>query len=419
MVVMRAWRERLTQSGRFVVIGAMASGISTAFPGQSAGTVAFSFFAGLLLTAWGVSLFNRPRLAVERHLADRCMAGQTIPMTIRVRNDSKKPQLDIGAYEFNLPKKLKLQEESNYLQRLEPRQSHEFEYALRTHKRGLYVLHGATGLSAFPFALTHAKRFSPQTHRLSVYPKFAPIRDLRIHTGERHQPGGVMLLSKVGESMEYVGNREYRLGDRVRDLHLRSWARVGRPIVRQYQQEYMTRVAMIVDTFTPYYKLPHFRTSGTGLQRLWKAQMLIGADIEMFEAQLSLAAAVADNLARRDYLIDFFVAGPTLHRFQSGRSLAHLENVLDVLACLERCRKDSLRKIMPSLMDEMTQMSCVVVLLLRWDETRRLLLDNLVQCGARVRAVLLSDNAQQIAAAEKAGVTHLMPSQVFDGVEEL
>ncbi len=81
-----------------------------------------------------------------------------------------------------------------------------------------------------------------------VIPRIADVKRLRTPMGQRYQPGGVALASKTGESMELLGVRPYRAGDRVRDLHVRGWARTGKPVVREYQQEYFSRIGVVVDT---------------------------------------------------------------------------------------------------------------------------------------------------------------------------
>ena len=97
----------------------------------------------------------------------------------------------------------------------------------------------------------------------------------------------------------------------VRDLHAKTWARTGEPVVRKYQQEYFSRVGVILDTDLP------------------------GRDEEKFEAAISLAAGMIANLSRGEALIDLLVTGDRLHPLTVGRSLGHLDQALDHLACVE------------------------------------------------------------------------------------
>ena len=54
----------------------------------------------------------------------------------------------------------------------------------------------------------------------------------------------------VGAPVEYIGNREYQEGMQVRKWDFASWARLGRPIVREYQSPSVQAITLIVDTST-------------------------------------------------------------------------------------------------------------------------------------------------------------------------
>ena len=56
------------------------------------------------------------------------------------------------------------------------------------------------------------------------------------------------MSSDLGESFEYIGNREYREGDNVRDIDWTATARLNTPIVREYRDEYFLRVGVVLDT---------------------------------------------------------------------------------------------------------------------------------------------------------------------------
>jgi len=63
-------------------------------------------------------------------------------------------------------------------------------------------------------------------------------------TSGRRGPG-----RRRGESEEFVAMREYRRGDSLRRVHWRSTARLGELVVKEYQDEYFVRHALVLDTF--------------------------------------------------------------------------------------------------------------------------------------------------------------------------
>ncbi len=416
----RVYRERLTRSGRFVLIGAMATGIATGMPSQMVGTVAFSFFAALFCGSMLISVLSRLKgLRVRRIMADRCMAGQAVPVIYRVQNTGGRDALDVGAYEFSLPRRLRLVEDPQYVARLRPGQSRDFHYQLRVERRGHYVLYGPVALSAFPFAITQARRKSPQTQRVVVYPHFCPLSRISLGQGRHEQFAGVTLRHHAGQSMEFMGNREYRAGDRLRDLHSRSSARVGRPVVRQYQQEMVTRVAMWVDTFVPWVARPRLRLSGQGWDRLWESKLFIGRDEDLLEANLSLAAAVADHLSTHDYRVDLFAIGRKIETPAHGQPSVHLESIFEYLSCAQLSKQDPLGGIMDSFRQQIGRGTTVIALFAHWDELRSRWLAMLRSGGAAVKAMVLTDDPRLAARVAQEGVDTLSVNQVREGVVEL
>lgn len=398
------------------MVGAATTAIAGSFPEHMVGSYAFSFFAAFIMLSLAISFGRRPRVTVSRTAPARVMAGATAEVNFRLANPARRAALDVGAYEYRL-RGVRIEEEPSYIERLEPGESAAQTLTIRAEKRGVYTLPGPSAVSAFPFGLTHALKFHADRQSLVVYPSFKPLQRMEIAPRMTYQPGGVALASRVGEAMEFVGTREYRPGDRVRDLHPRSWARVGKPVVRQYDEEFFTRVAIVVDTFVPrVMRTTRRRTSfiDTGKPEL---AFVIGRDAGLLEANLSMAAAVADYLARQDYVVDLFAAGPQLYQFQSGRSIAYLDNILDILASIEPCKEDAMEVIAPSFAQQLGQTSTVVLLLMAWDERRSRFVQMIQDAGVPTRVVVISDDAAQAEAARAAGALHLRVEDVQRGVE--
>lgn len=392
------WNERFTDAGRLVVTGATATVIAGAFPQELIGAWLFSILLTLTGISLAISIRYRPKVRARRRLADRVVAHTRTEMGVEIHNHGKYPAYDIGGYEFRLPEAIRILDKPQYIARLEPGQRHLCEYAIQVGKRGVYTCHGPSSISGFPFGMTQSVRFAEQMQKLVVYPHFTPLSSMKIPVGKRHQPGGLALTSKVGDSMEFIGTREYQSGDRIRDLHPRSWARVGYPVIRQYQEEYLTRVAMLVDTFVP--------------EKLHEGQ-----EDPPMEAALSIAASVADYLSRQDYIVDLFAAGPELYHFQAGRSLAYLENILDILACLEPCRTDPLEVVGPALRDELSNTSTLVCVFLDWDERRKTFVDEVTSLGVQTRVIVIEDRIGHPVAGDY--LSSLSSAEIREGVETL
>ncbi len=175
--------------------------------------------------------------------------------------------------------------------------------------RGLHHLDPFTLAAVAPLGLACGPRRESDAMKIHVVPRVANVVRLPLTTASRHQPGGVALASSSGEAMDLLGVKPYRPGDPVRDIHARSWARTGVPVVREYQQEYFTRVGIVLDTDVD--------------------------DAERLEAAIELAAGVIAHISGGDALVDVLVVGEAVHELTVGRSLGTLDQALELLATVE------------------------------------------------------------------------------------
>ncbi|MCK7478688.1 MAG: DUF58 domain-containing protein [Candidatus Moduliflexus flocculans] len=79
--------------------------------------------------------------------------------------------------------------------------------------------------------------------------------------------------------------RDYRQGDPLRHIHWRSWAKTGKPIVREFEDEFFVRHALVLDTFTDH------------------------PQSAVFEEAVAVAASFACTLNTQDSLLDLMFCG--------------------------------------------------------------------------------------------------------------
>ena len=81
-----------------------------------------------------------------------------------------------------------------------------------------------------------------------VFPNFAPLAALALHTAEQaSRMSGVHLARKRGDGTEFHQMREYRTGDSLRQIDWKATARARRLISREYQEEKNQRVTLLLD----------------------------------------------------------------------------------------------------------------------------------------------------------------------------
>jgi uncharacterized protein (DUF58 family) len=375
------WLVKMTSAGRYVFLGFLVT--------ASVGMLDLETPVYLLVCAWtavgviavAVNYLLCPRLSLRGHPAQKASAGQPVTATYEIHNSSRRWALDVGIGYFRLPRSIAPLEDDVILPQIAPGSSGELRVTIRPERRGMYLMPPVRAFSTFPFGFYRTRAAELPPAPLVVTPAFHRVSEIHIPLGTRYQPGGIALTSHVGESPEYIGNREYREGDPLQRIDFRSWARLARPVVREYQEEYYCRIALVLDTFIPKGR----RVPRTGFAEL--------------EGAVSLSATVADVLAQGEYIIDLFAAGPELYVFRAGRQTAHFENVLDILAGVDACRTNPFAKVTPALTEELSRISAVVCVLLDWDRSRELLVQAAAEAGCSVKVLLVRDGAPTLSLA--------------------
>lgn len=368
---------RLTPSGRTVFWIFLASSSLSLF---SFVIKAYMLWCGLAATCFcsilGARLARRP-LRLDVQVPERVRCDQEFRIEIAAQNLGRRPALDIRVHLF-LPRRLSPQGEVRYQDEIAPGEVARFSQRVLPRRRGAYRLDRLLQETCHPFGLWRDSVRHPFEQTVLVYPSYHPIRQLDIPVGMRYQPGGLALTSYLGDSTEFLSTREFRSGDPLRHIHWRSWARLGKPIVKEYGEEYFCRLALVVDTALP------------------KPD-----DSAPLESAISLAASITDYLSREEYVIDLFAAGPKLYYLQAGRSLAYLQNIMDLLACLEATPPDdeSFLDMEQALLEEIEGISTTILIFTDWDERRHRLLEHLTHRGTSVLGFLVSNDtslAQQL-----------------------
>ena len=380
------WRFKMTLTGRMLLgcIFFASFGLITI---QVPIFFTYSALSALLILAFLVGLLFRPRVRLDVTLPSRVSVGESVKGRVRVTNRSRWPAFDISVGFIDLTRTLKHLDHEVSTIAIGSTDSVDLPITIEAHRRGLHQLKELRAYSSFPFHLFRSGSSRTQLPPLLVVPKFYPLTDLDVPANTRHQPGGIALTSRVGESSEYIGNRDYVPGEPVRRIDFRAWARTGQPVLREYQEEYYCRVAVVLDTHvTP-------RKFWIGFKK-WDHEWYFPHEdgpetYAELEAAISLTASIADALGREEYLIDLFAAGPELYAFRSGRNLAHFENLLEILSCVEATRENPLAKITPRIVDELGQISTVICVLLDWDESRRDLARAAQEAGCQLKRVIV------------------------------
>jgi uncharacterized protein (DUF58 family) len=244
-----------------------------------------------------------------------------------------------------------------------------------------------------PLGLINALAGVKLPGELVVLPRCYPIPPLALPGTRRLQRGGVALSHDVGDSQEFMQLRDYRSGDPLRHVHWPSFAKAGKPVVKEFQDEYFTRYALVLDTFGD-----------------------AGSDVE-FEAAVSVAASFVSGLQIRDALLDLVFVEDRAYRLTVGRGLGRTVDLLRELAAVEPCRGHSFELLSAHVLQHAQALSGCILVLLRMDDERRDLVQQLRTLGVQ-QLVLVTGSEQPI--SEDGVVMHaVQPRDVGSSLKAL
>jgi uncharacterized protein (DUF58 family) len=388
-LLLNRFRQRITPTGWLVVVTAIVIGAVGADTNASHGYETFSLLACVILGSALCAPFGRPRLSVERFLPKFGSVGQRLNYRLLVRNQSGALQVGLkliedlpdprptfeefvltpepgeqrrnwvdryyGHYRWRwlLARNVRARIEEVSLPPLAAGQEFSASASLVPLRRGALRLEAATVACPDPFGLFRSLRRLPLPQSILILPKRHELPAFQLPGTIKYQQGGVSMASSVGESEEFVSLREYRAGDPMRRLHWKSFAKLGKPIVKEFQDEFFVRHALLLDTF------------GTH------------AATELFEDAVAVAASVACAIQDQDSLLDLMFVGAEAYCFTSGRSVGRIEKMLEILASVHLCVDKDFSELQQLVVDHAAEISGCVCVFLGWDSSRQRLAQTL------------------------------------------
>lgn len=422
--------RQLTPAGKFVLAALVAASVIGFDTNRAVGYQVFTLLAALLTVGAAWSGGFRVRLDVRRVLPRFVTAGEPAAYRVVIRNETRRPQRglvlveDLADPRPEFDEFLRVrepgEERRNWFDRtvgyprwawlvarkrgaavaprplpeLPPGDAGEVAVEILPLRRGRLAFTAVTILRPDPLGLVNALVRVPLPGSLVVLPKRYAMPDLALPGARKYQRGGVALASSVGDSEEFAALRDYRPGDPLRRIHWRSVARVGRPVVKEYQDEFFVRHALVLDTFAE-------RTES-----------------DVFEEAVSVAASVACSIQTQDSLLDLLFVGPETYSFTAGRGVGHTDRLLEVLAGVRPCGDKPFRTLHHAVLERYASLSGCIVVLLAWDQPRRDFVRHLRALGVPTRVFVVSEPAAP-AAGEGDEVYRLEVGRIAEGLARL
>lgn len=402
--VLQQWKRRRFTKGGVLVLGAIiASAIVGVDTRQTLAYQAFTFLFSLLVIAVAWSMIFHLRFIATRILPRFGTAGE--PFSYRIALHNMSPVVQKGLYLFEnmedprpiyeeflkisepgeetrnlfdqavgfyrwqwlISRKQGIRMKEQPLPILRPDGKGDIRVEVVPSRRGYLRFTGFTIARPDPLGLFYSFITIPAPQSALILPKRYTLPLLRIPGSRRYQSGGVALTSSVGESEEFISLRDYRPGDSLRRIHWKSWAKTGKPVVKEYQDEFFVRHALILDTFQE------------------------SEHSEIFEEAVSVAASFVCTVQTQESLLDLMFVGPKAYCFTSGRGLSHTDNLLEVLASVSACKEKTFSVLPPLVIQRAAILSGCICILLLWDEERKQFIGQMRSLGIPLLVLVITE----------------------------
>ena len=262
--------HRFTDAGRMALAGLAATALLGADTFKNVAHQAFSLLFFILVLALGLSRLGLPKLtSVHRVLPRFATAGTAFAYLIKVNAERKRggditlvedigdPRPTFNEFSRNQERKWSFwggmtgyrnwKRATDIKKQADPvsidmslrgsRSEIEVKTELLPLKRGYLRFAGVTAMQPDPLGLYRSTLKFAAEQSVLILPKQYALRGVRLAGGRKYHQGGVSLASHVGDSDEFVALRDYRSGDPLKNIHWKSWARTGKPVVKEYADD--------------------------------------------------------------------------------------------------------------------------------------------------------------------------------------
>ncbi|MEL7357242.1 MAG: DUF58 domain-containing protein [Cyanobacteria bacterium J06560_6] len=395
--IARAWlSQQLTPSGFALLCGLFVFGLIGLDIKRSISYQGFVFLLVILFVSIVLSRFKRNRLSTARKLPRFGTVGSALQYRIVINNKGCRPQHGLALTEsfsntfpsFRTFQRMvrngkNAKKDRNEWFRLLARRrwaiaptillpslaakgETEVTAEIIPIRRGLLRFQKLTLACPDPLGLVNRCFTFSQPQSVLILPQRYELPTIQLPGSRRHQADGLALATSIGDSEEFRALREYRPGDSPRKIHWKSWAKLGKPVIKEEQEEYSVRHALILDTF--------------------QAEDYS----EVMEEAVAIAASLACTVQTQESLLDLVFVSDQAHSFTIGRGLGQTEQLLELLASAQPCQDKGFEKMLPLVRSRLSLLSGCICIFLTWDEDRKALIEQLQSASVPVLVLIIA-----------------------------
>lgn len=242
--------------------------------------------------------------------------------------------------------------------------------------RGKLIFHNMRLIMPDPlFLLQSSKRVKSPRDEVLVLPKRYNLPELMLDGSARDQVGGQSYSSVSGVSDDFKGLRGYRSGDPIKHIDWAAWARTGKPVIREYENTFFPRYALVLDTNGSY------------------------ENAECFEEAVSIAASFAKVVDTDECLLDLIFLNEGAQTLTVGKGAERSESFLERLATLEMEMEPDWDDLSAQVLRHATSISSCIVIFNQLSDERIALVKKWRSAGINLLILVLvmdSDSEKEV-----------------------
>lgn len=344
-----SWDARRANRGRPVRVGVGLGPSGVIFSVSTALIIAAALATQANLLFWGIGIMagvlsvsiawpwiSVRALAVERLGMTHGVVGERVNLRYTVRHRGRLPAFAVVITELwgqgsrgwrkagptaEKPPRL-TRPPTGWIMHLGPRQQVQAEAPCWPMRRGHLRFERIRVSTSFPFGILRFWGDIPQASEVRVYPHIYRVRRGVLDGVSQLDRDGTIASDKPGGVEEFFGVREYRHGDRPRQIDWKRASRIGRLVTREFTRPGPPRIDLVLDLTEA--------QPGEGVEPVTDKPW----EEDRVERAVSLAASIACEAHLQGYELGMTVLGADCPSFAPRHNPQHRARMLDALATL-------------------------------------------------------------------------------------
>lgn len=203
------------------------------------------FMAAIVLVMYTTSVFAIRPLSVRREHQSYAVEGQTVVVELSVENRSRLNRYAINSVD-EIRSNFPTEYHSAFAFLVPARGQVSAKYSFTPTKRGVYRIGPSRIYGGDPFGFFKFSRKVSEESLLTVFPTPLPVKLPRLESASFRMKEEMMTVPVPGQSIEFLGIKEYSPGDSFKRVHWRSTARLNQLITKKFETNVASAVSLAI-----------------------------------------------------------------------------------------------------------------------------------------------------------------------------